>query len=161
MTLRPEFEAKQIEIFGNMAQKGYVYKGLKPVYWCPDCNTALAEAEIEYEEDPCFSIYVKFAVKDAVLTIDGAKVEAMSQAIMLSGTGSILHLKDSVINGNSYAVNLSNGIINIENTVINDDSEYKGYALSVANGTAVINSGIFNYNGNMSSILLGFKRNYK
>ena len=66
---------------------------------------------------------IKFAVKDAVLTIDGAKVEAMSQAIMLSGTGSILHLKDSVINGNSYAVNLSNGIINIENTVINDDSE--------------------------------------
>ena len=95
---------------------------------------------------------IKFAVKDAVLTIDGAKVEAMSQAIMLSGTGSILHLKDSVINGNSYAVNLSNGTINIENTVINDDSEYKGYALSVANGTAVINSGIFNYNGNMSSI---------
>lgn len=85
---------------------------------------------------------IKFAVKDAVLTIDGAKVEAMSQAIMLSGTGSILHLKDSVINGNSYAVNLSNGTINIENTVINDDSEYKGYALSVANGTAVINSGI-------------------
>lgn len=47
-----------------MAQKGYIYKGLKPVYWCPDCNTALAEAEIEYEEDPCFSIYVKFPVKD-------------------------------------------------------------------------------------------------
>lgn len=64
MTLSPEFEAKQIEIFGNMALKGYIYKGLKPVYWCPDCNTALAEAEIEYEEDPCFSIYVKFAVKD-------------------------------------------------------------------------------------------------
>ena len=64
MTLKPEFEAKQIEIFGNMAQKAYIYKGLKPVYWCPDCNTALAEAEIEYEEDPCFSIYVKFAVKD-------------------------------------------------------------------------------------------------
>ncbi len=64
MTLKPEFEARQIEIFGNMAQKGYIYKGLKPVDWCPDCNTALAEAEIEYEEDPCFSIYVKFAVKD-------------------------------------------------------------------------------------------------
>lgn len=78
MTLKPEFEAKQIEIFGNMAQKGYVYKGLKPVYWCPDCNTALAEAEIEYEEDPCFSIYVKFAVKDdkgklAALGVDPAK----------------------------------------------------------------------------------------
>lgn len=78
MTLKPEFEAKQIEIFGNMAQKGYIYKGLKPVYWCPDCNTALAEAEIEYEEDPCFSIYVKFPVKDdqgklGALGVDPAK----------------------------------------------------------------------------------------
>lgn len=52
------------------------------------------------------------------LPLTEQKVEAMSQAIMLSGTGSILHLKDSVINGNSYAVNLSNGTINIENTVI-------------------------------------------
>ncbi len=64
LTLKPQFEAKQIEVFGQMATKGYIYKGLKPVYWCPECSTALAEAEIEYEEDPCFSIYVKFAVKD-------------------------------------------------------------------------------------------------
>ena len=42
-----------------MATKGYIYKGLKPVYWCPECETALAEAEIEYAEDPCNSIYVK------------------------------------------------------------------------------------------------------
>ena len=41
-------EDKQVEIFGEMAKKGYIYKGLKPVYWCPDCRTALAEAEIEY-----------------------------------------------------------------------------------------------------------------
>lgn len=64
LTLKPEFEAKQVEIFGAMANKGYIYKGLKPVYWCPECHTALAEAEIEYEEDPCYSIYVKFAVKE-------------------------------------------------------------------------------------------------
>ena len=64
LTLTHDYEAAQIEIFGEMAKKGYIYKGQKPVYWCPDCNTALAEAEIEYEEDPCFSIYVKFAVKD-------------------------------------------------------------------------------------------------
>ena len=64
LTLRPEFEAKQIEVFGTMANKGYIYKGLKPVYWCPECHTALAEAEIEYAEDPCYSIYVKFPVKD-------------------------------------------------------------------------------------------------
>lgn len=64
ITLLPEFEAKQIEVFADMACKGYIYKGLKPVYWCSDCKTALAEAEIEYSEDPCHSIYVKFRVTD-------------------------------------------------------------------------------------------------
>ncbi len=64
LTLKPEYVAKQVEVFGEMANKGYIYKGLKPVYWCTDCQTALAEAEIEYAEDPCYSIYVKFPVKD-------------------------------------------------------------------------------------------------
>lgn len=64
LTLRSEYEARQVEVFGKMAKDGYMYKGLKPVYWCPDCNTALAEAEIEYENDPCSSIYVKFRVTD-------------------------------------------------------------------------------------------------
>ncbi len=64
VTLTHDYEAKQIEIFSNMCQKGLIYKGLKPVYWCPDCKTALAEAEIEYEEDPCDSIFVKFRVID-------------------------------------------------------------------------------------------------
>ena len=62
LTLKPEFVARQVEVFGEMAKKGYIYKGLKPVYWCPECQTALAEAEIEYAEDPCHSIYVKFPV---------------------------------------------------------------------------------------------------
>ncbi len=64
ITLTKDFEAEQIKVFASMATKGYIYKGLKPVYWCPDCNTALAEAEIEYAEDPCHSIYVKFNVED-------------------------------------------------------------------------------------------------
>ncbi len=64
VTLDPLFEAKQIEIFGEMAKRGYIYKGLKPIYWCPDCETALAEAEIEYQEDKTDSIYVKFRVTD-------------------------------------------------------------------------------------------------
>ena len=64
LTLKPEFVARQVEIFGEMAKKGYIYKGLKPVYWCPECQTALAEAEIEYAEDPCHSIYVKFPVTE-------------------------------------------------------------------------------------------------
>ncbi len=64
LTIAPEFEAKQVEVFGEMVKKGYIYKGLKPVYWCADCNTALAEAEIEYQDDPCYSIYVKFPLAD-------------------------------------------------------------------------------------------------
>jgi len=64
LTLKPEYVAAQVEVFGEMADKGYIYKGLKPVYWCSDCQTALAEAEIEYAEDPCYSIYVKFPVKE-------------------------------------------------------------------------------------------------
>ena len=74
ITLKKEFEEEQIKVFATMANKGYIYKGLKPVYWCPDCNTALAEAEIEYAEDPCHSIYVKFNVTDDLgkLTAMGA-----------------------------------------------------------------------------------------
>lgn len=64
ITLQKEFEEEQIKVFASMASKGYIYKGLKPVYWCADCNTALAEAEIEYADDPCHSIYVKFKVTD-------------------------------------------------------------------------------------------------
>ncbi|MGI6555529.1 MAG: isoleucine--tRNA ligase [Bacillota bacterium] len=64
LTLKPEFEAEQIGVFGEMAQKGYIYKGLKPVYWCADCQTALAEAEVEYQDAKSPSIYVKFRVKD-------------------------------------------------------------------------------------------------
>lgn len=65
ITLKPEFEARQIGVFGEMYKKGYIYKGLKPVYWCTDCETALAEAEIEYKDCDTTSIYVKFAVTDS------------------------------------------------------------------------------------------------
>ena len=64
ITLQPEFEAEQIKIFGEMAKKGYIYKGFKTVYWCPFDETALAEAEIEYADDSCESIFVKFKVQN-------------------------------------------------------------------------------------------------
>jgi isoleucyl-tRNA synthetase len=64
LTLNPEFEAEQIKVFGEMAKKGYLYKGKKPVYWCTDCETALAEAEIEYNSKVSSSIYVAFSVRD-------------------------------------------------------------------------------------------------
>ena len=65
ITLKPEFEARQIEVFGKMAEKGYIYKGLKPVYWSPSSESALAEAEIEYKDVKSASIYVSFPIKDA------------------------------------------------------------------------------------------------
>ncbi len=64
ITLKHAYEAKQIEVFGDMAKKGHIYKGLKTVYWCPSCETALAEAEIEYAEKKSHTIYVKFAAAD-------------------------------------------------------------------------------------------------
>ena len=63
-TMDPGFEAEEVKVFGEMYKKGYIYKGLKPVYWCPHDETALAEAEIEYQDDPCTTVYVKFRVKD-------------------------------------------------------------------------------------------------
>ena len=64
VTLVPSYEAKQIEVFGVMAKNGHIYKGLKSVYWCTSCETALAEAEIEYAEKKSHSIYVKFPLTD-------------------------------------------------------------------------------------------------
>ncbi|HWR08412.1 MAG TPA: isoleucine--tRNA ligase [Sporomusa sp.] len=81
VTLYPEYEAKQIEVFGAMAKKGYIYKGLKSVYWCTSCETALAEAEIEYAEKKSHSIYVKFPLIDdkgnLPVGVDSAKVYAV------------------------------------------------------------------------------------
>ncbi len=70
ITLKPAFEARQIKVFGDMAKKGYIYKGLKPVYWSPSSESALAEAEIEYQDKKSASIYVAFPVKDGLGVID-------------------------------------------------------------------------------------------
>ncbi|MBQ3641748.1 class I tRNA ligase family protein, partial [bacterium] len=60
LTINPEYEAEQIRVFGEMYKKGYIQKGLKPVYWCASCETALAEAEVEYADHTSTSIYVRF-----------------------------------------------------------------------------------------------------
>ncbi len=70
ITLQKEFEAHQIEIFGKMAMNGLIYKGLKPVYWSPSSETALAEAEIEYKDIKSPTIFVKFQVKDGKGVLD-------------------------------------------------------------------------------------------
>ncbi|MFD2044027.1 isoleucine--tRNA ligase [Ornithinibacillus salinisoli] len=64
ITLTKDYEAAQIKVFGEMAKKGYIYKGLKPVYWSPSSESALAEAEIEYQDKRSASIYVAFEVND-------------------------------------------------------------------------------------------------
>lgn len=64
ITLDPKFEAAQIRVFGKMADAGYLYKGFKPIYWCANCETALAEAEVEYADHTSESLYVKFAFDD-------------------------------------------------------------------------------------------------
>lgn len=64
ITLQPKFEARQIEIFGKMATDGLIYQGLKPVYWSPSSESALAEAEVEYKDVTSPTIFVKFQVKD-------------------------------------------------------------------------------------------------
>ena len=68
--MQKEFEAHQIDIFGKMAMNGLIYKGLKPVYWSPSSETALAEAEIEYKDIKSPTIFVKFAVKDGKGVLD-------------------------------------------------------------------------------------------
>lgn len=70
ITLKPEYEAAQIRVFGEMAEKGLIYKGKKPVYWSPSSESSLAEAEIEYHDKRSASIYVAFDVKDGKGIVD-------------------------------------------------------------------------------------------
>jgi isoleucyl-tRNA synthetase len=64
LTMDPRYEADIVKIFGILFQKGYIYRGLKPIHWCFNCQTALAEAEIEYKEKESPSVWVKFQVDD-------------------------------------------------------------------------------------------------
>lgn len=71
LTIDPDYEAEQVRIFGDMYKKGYIEKGLKPVYWCASCETALAEAEVEYADHTSTSIFVRFKFdEEAVKTIN-------------------------------------------------------------------------------------------
>lgn len=70
ITLQKEMEARQIEVFAEMAKKGLIFKGLKPVYWSPSSESALAEAEIEYHDRKDSSIYVAFPVVEGNDTVN-------------------------------------------------------------------------------------------
>lgn len=70
VTLNPKYEEAEIRVFGKMAEKGYIYKGLKPIYWSPSSESSLAEAEIEYKDVKSASIYVAFPIKDGKGLLD-------------------------------------------------------------------------------------------
>ena len=113
-TMDKHFEAQEVKVFGRMFDKGYIYKGLKPVTWCPFCATAVAEADIEYKDDPCTSVYVKFPMHDDLGKLDGFDKSKMFFVIWTTtiwtlpgNMGICLHPRDSYVlvkaeNGETY-----------------------------------------------------------
>ena len=113
-TMDKHFEGQEVKVFGRMFDKGYIYKGLKPVTWCPFCATAVAEADIEYKDDPCTSVYVKFPMKDDLGKLAGFDLSKTFFVIWtttiwtLPGNMAIcLHPRDSYVlvkadNGETY-----------------------------------------------------------
>ncbi len=113
-TMDKHFEAEEIKVFGAMYEKGYIYKGLKPVYWCPKDETALAEAEIEYQDDPCTSVFVKFPIADDLGKLQGFDLSRTYFVIWTTtiwtlpgNMGISLHPRDSYVlvkaeNGETY-----------------------------------------------------------
>ena len=111
ITLKKDYEAAQIRVFGEMAKKGYIYKGKKPVYWSPSSESALAEAEIEYQDKRSPSIYVAFEVTDGKNVLDGGEkiiIWTTTPWTIPANLGITLHpdLKYAVVdeNGEKYVV---------------------------------------------------------
>ena len=113
-TMDKHFEAQEVKVFGRMFDKGYIYKGLKPVTWCPYCVTAVAEADIEYKDDACTTVYVKFPVKDDLGKLAGFDLSRTYFVIWTTtiwtlpgNLGICLHPRDSYVlvkaeNGETY-----------------------------------------------------------
>ena len=103
-TMDKHFEAQEVKVFGRMFDKGFIYKGLKPVTWCPFCATAVAEADIEYKDDPCTSVYVKFPMKDDLGKLAGYDLSKMFFVIWTTtiwtlpgNMGICLHPRDAYV----------------------------------------------------------------
>ncbi len=113
-TMDKHFEAQEVKVFGRMFDKGFIYKGLKPVTWCPFCATAVAEADIEYKDDPCTSVYVKFPMADDLGKLSGFDLSKTYFVIWTTTTWTLpgnmaicLHPRDSYVlvkaeNGETY-----------------------------------------------------------
>ena len=85
-TMNKGFEADEVRVFGKMYKNGHIYKGFKPVYWCAKDETALAEAEIEYHDDPVTTVYVKFPVNDDLGKLPGVDKSKLSFLIWTTTT---------------------------------------------------------------------------
>lgn len=97
---------------------------------------------------------LKCAAPNTYVVVDGAEVDAMSQAILLNGANTYLELDNAVVNGGTYAINMARDTLIVNSAVINSNADYLGYALYISGGKAVINGGSFNYNGTMSSVVV-------
>lgn len=86
LTLNPEYEASIIEQFGELAENGYIYRGRKPIHWCMHCETALAEAEIEYADEKSPSVYVKFVVVSVPAGLKGLTTDGTSSILVWTTT---------------------------------------------------------------------------
>ena len=81
LTMNKDYEADIVEIFGKLFKEGYIYRSKKPIYWCPDCATALAEAEVEYGSHTSDAVYVKFRIDPSSVSIDGVDKDRMFAVI--------------------------------------------------------------------------------
>ena len=79
LTMAKDYELTILRVFRELVEAGYVYRGKKPVYWCATCETALAEAEVEYEDRQDTSIFVKFPVAEAPATMPESLLEVFRQ----------------------------------------------------------------------------------
>ena len=105
LTMDRGFESDEIRIFGKMYLNGHIYKGLKPVYWCPKDETALAEAEIEYHDDPCTTVYVRFPMADDLGKLSHLELSKLSFLIWTTTPWTLPgNLAIALSPGDSYAV---------------------------------------------------------
>ncbi|MBN1622201.1 MAG: isoleucine--tRNA ligase [Endomicrobiales bacterium] len=85
LTMNPKYEGVIVKVFGDLVKKGYIYRQKKPVYWCPTCETALADAEVEYADHISHSVFVKFQIKEIPDALKG-KVEEKASVLIWTTT---------------------------------------------------------------------------
>src|SRR5690625_1855537 len=120
ITLTNDYEAAQIRVFGEMAKKGFIYKGLRPVHWSPSSESALAEAEIEYHNMRSPSIYVAFNVVDGIDVLDDDSKVMISRSTRRTIQADI---GISILLNRADAVDVVNDQKNVVATVLTDRLE--------------------------------------